>query len=67
MGRIKQTYLKRIAEELLDTYSDTFVEADFDKNKKLVASHTDITSKNIKNKIAGYLTRCIKQNQLKAD
>lgn len=67
MGRIKQTYLKRIAEELLEKYPQTFTEADFEKNKKLVDSHTDITSKSIRNKIAGYLTRTIKQRAEKVD
>ena len=56
MGRIKQTYLKRVAEKLLKEYPEVFT-GDFPENKKRVASHTDITSKSIRNKIAGYITK----------
>jgi len=67
MGRIKQTYLKRVAEELFEKYPEVFVDADFEMAKKLVSQHTDITSKSIRNKIAGYMTRTIKQRAKKAD
>ncbi|MBD3387504.1 MAG: 30S ribosomal protein S17e [Candidatus Altiarchaeales archaeon] len=62
MGRIKQTYLKRVAEKLLREYPDVFT-ADFQDNKRKVASHTDITSKSIRNKIAGYITRVVKHKK----
>jgi small subunit ribosomal protein S17e len=67
MGRIKQTYLKRVAEKLLKEYPDVFVNSDFQENKRKVASHTDITSKSIRNKIAGYLTKKIKQMEREKD
>jgi small subunit ribosomal protein S17e len=67
MGRIKQTYLKRVAEKLLKEYPHVFTKGEFDDNKRKVASHTDITSKSIRNKIAGYLTKKIKQNAKKKD
>jgi small subunit ribosomal protein S17e len=60
MGRIKQTYLKRVAEKLMKEYSDVFT-ADFQHNKTMVQEHTDITSKSIRNKIAGYVTRAVKK------
>ena len=66
MGRIKQIYLKRVAEKLLKTYPDRF-STEFQVNKKMVASHTDITSKSIRNKIAGYITHCVKKAQTAAD
>jgi small subunit ribosomal protein S17e len=64
MGRIKQTYLKRVADKLLREYPDVFT-ADFEENKKRVAQHTDITSKSIRNKIAGYITKKVKQKDKK--
>ena len=67
MGRIKQTYLKRVAEKLMTEYPDVFVNAEFNDVKKKVSEHTDITSKSIRNKIAGYITRVIKQRNKKAD
>jgi small subunit ribosomal protein S17e len=66
MGRIKQTYLKRVAERLLREYPDGFT-TDFQKNKARVGAYTDITSKTIRNKIAGYLTKKIKQDLKKED
>jgi small subunit ribosomal protein S17e len=67
MGRIKQTYLKRVAEKLMKEYPQVFTKTDFEDNKRKVGSHTDITSKSIRNKIAGYLTKKIKQNLKKKD
>jgi small subunit ribosomal protein S17e len=66
MGRIKQTYLKRVAEKLLREYPDGFT-TDFKDNKKKVGLYTDITSKSIRNKIAGYLTKKVKQEQEKSE
>ena len=67
MGRIKQTYLKRVAEKLMKEYPQVFTKNDFQDNKRKVATHTDITSKSIRNKIAGYITKKIKQNEKKKD
>lgn len=61
MGRIKQTYLKRVAKKLMKEYGGEFT-ADFENNKKKVQELTDVTSKSIRNKIAGYLTRAVKTN-----
>ncbi len=59
MGRIKQTYIKRIAEKLVEDYGKEFG-TDFDKNKKQVDELCDVRSKPIRNKIAGYITRVMK-------
>jgi small subunit ribosomal protein S17e len=67
MGRIKQTYLKRVAVKLMKEYPQVFTKTDFQDNKKKVGSHTDITSKSIRNKVAGYITKKVKQNAKKAD
>jgi len=66
MGRIKQTYLKRVAVKLLREYPDAFSQ-DFQDNKKKVGNFTDITSKSIRNKIAGYITRVKKQAEKEED
>jgi small subunit ribosomal protein S17e len=67
MGRIKQTYLKRVAVKLMKEYPQTFTKIDFQDNKRKVGTHTDITSKSIRNKIAGYITKKVKQNAKKKD
>ncbi len=62
MGRIKQTFLKRIAESLIDEYPDEFNTA-FDNNKVKVQEYSDIQSKSMRNKIAGEITRSMKQKE----
>ncbi len=65
MGRIKQTYLKRVAEKLLKECPEAF-STDFQTNKKRVQANTDITSKSIRNKIAGYVTSTVKKRAKQA-
>jgi len=60
MGRIKQTSLKRVANELMENYGGEFA-ADFETNKAKVQEHSDVRSKKIRNRIAGYTVRVIKQ------
>ncbi len=56
MGTVKPAYIKVIARELLKKYPDLFT-GDFDENKKLVAQLTNIQSKKVRNRVAGYITR----------
>ena len=62
MGRVRPTYIKRVAIELVRNYSDRFTE-DFDHNKKVVAELTDVGSITMRNRIAGYVTRFREQEQ----
>ena len=56
MGNIRQTYVKRVSIELVQRFPDEFG-PDFDANKHRVADLTDITSKKMRNRVAGYVTR----------
>jgi len=56
---IKPTYIKNLGAELMEKYPDAFG-SDFEENKKLVAEYTDVESKAIRNRIAGYITRRFK-------
>ncbi len=58
MGNIRQKNIKNIAFRLLDKYEGVFTK-DFDENKHLVTKYTDIESKVIRNRVAGYVTRKI--------
>lgn len=60
MGNIRQTYIKRVAVELATKYPQEFTH-DFDHNKLKVGALTDVSSKVMRNRIAGYLTRYIKR------
>lgn len=56
MGTVKPAYIKVIAKELLKKYPEAFT-GDFDENKKRVMEFTNITSKRVRNRVAGYITR----------
>jgi len=64
MGNIRQTYIKSLANQLIEEYGDIFT-TDFSKNKEYVAKYTDIESKVIRNRVAGYIVRRLKVNKRK--
>ena len=57
MGNIRQTFIKSIAKELVTRYPDQFISDNFQHNKEKVAEFTDVGSKVLRNRIAGYITR----------
>ena len=63
MGRVRPTYIKRVAIELVRNYSDRFNE-DFDHNKSIVEELTDVESLTMRSRITGYVTRFRKQGQV---
>ena len=56
MGNIRPTYIKRVAIELVRQYPDKFTD-DYQHNKKMVQEMTDVPTVEMRNKIAGYVTR----------
>ncbi|MBD3247015.1 30S ribosomal protein S17e [Candidatus Pacearchaeota archaeon] len=60
MGRIKTKLIKRISLKLFKQHKEEF-KPDFEENKQLVESLADVPSKKIRNVIAGYVTRLVKQ------
>lgn len=56
MGNIRQKYIKRTALELLEKYPNEF-NNDFQYNKDKVQKLTDVSTKIMRNRIAGYITR----------
>jgi small subunit ribosomal protein S17e len=72
MGNIRQTYIKRVAIELIRHYPDDFT-GDFSQNKLKVLQLTDLgvtveghlqaTHKKLANRIAGYATRYVKRKR----
>ncbi|HHQ44929.1 MAG TPA: 30S ribosomal protein S17e [Candidatus Altiarchaeales archaeon] len=65
MGCIKQTYLKRVAEKFLEEYPEEF-KGGFDENKVKVGRLTDVTSKSMRNKIAGCITHTLRKKHSEA-
>ena len=56
MGKVRTEQVKRIARELLERYESKFT-TEFETNKKLVDALTNISSKKLRNRVAGYTTR----------
>ncbi len=52
---IKPDYVKKTGEILLDRYPDAFTD-DFEHNKESVTRLTNVESKPVRNRIAGYVT-----------
>jgi len=59
VGSIRPRYIKKAARELLQHYPDEFT-TDFETNKRLVEQYTDVDSKKVRNRIAGYLVRLVR-------
>jgi small subunit ribosomal protein S17e len=60
MGRVKTTFIKRLAQELYRKYPEKF-STEFEKNKAVVDELIAIKSRKIRNTVAGYLVRLKKQ------
>ena len=56
MGNIRQGYIKSLGTMLLEKHSDAF-SLDFNQNKENVTKYTDVDTKVIRNRVAGYLVR----------
>lgn len=56
MGNIRQGYIKSLGALLLEEHADAF-SLDFDQNKGNVTKYTDVDSKVIRNRVAGYIVR----------
>ena len=58
LGKVRPDRVKKVARELLERFPERFT-IDFESNKKLVESLTNISSTKLRNRIAGYITRLL--------
>ena len=56
MGSIRQTYIKRVAIELVKKFPEEFT-SDYEHNKQKVQELTNVRTSRLRNRIAGYVTR----------
>lgn len=61
MGRVRQTYIKRLAKDLVEADPDRFSE-DFQENKEELKETEEFESKKLRNRVAGYIVR-VKKNR----
>jgi len=62
LGKVRTERVKKVARELVRRYPDKFT-TDFESNKKLVESLTQISSTKLRNRIAGYISRLLSVEQ----
>lgn len=53
---IKPAYVKKTAKLLMERYDEAFT-TDFEHNKDVVGELTNIESKGVRNRVAGYITQ----------
>ncbi len=53
---IKPDYIKKLGTRLIEQYPEAF-STDFEQNKESVVKLTNIESKGVRNRVAGYVTR----------
>jgi len=58
LGKVRPERVKKIAKELLKRYPNRFT-TDFESNKKLLGSLSNVSSVRLRNRIAGYITRLV--------
>lgn len=59
LGKVRTEVVKRYAREILSSYPEHFTN-DFESNKQKLFSITEIKSKRLRNRIAGYITHLVK-------
>jgi len=62
MGRIKTAQIKRYAKEALSKYEKDF-NTDFEHNKQVLNKVSEVHSKKIRNTVAGYIARLVKNDK----
>lgn len=61
MGRVRPTYIKRLAKDLVEAEPEKFSE-DFEENKQELKETKEFNSKKLRNRVAGYIVR-VMQNK----
>ena len=62
MIKVRQTYIKRLAQDLVDADSERFSE-DFDENKEALKETDEFESKKLRNRVAGYIVRVVQNSR----
>jgi small subunit ribosomal protein S17e len=65
LGKSRATKKKRIADALLEKHPNAF-SSDFDENKRIMNELLSIESKQLRNDVAGYLTRAMHDREKQA-
>lgn len=58
MSKVRQTYIKRLAKDLVEAEPEKFSD-DFDENKEVLKETDEFESKKLRNRVAGYIVRVV--------
>jgi small subunit ribosomal protein S17e len=64
LGNVRSEKIKKSARELIRIFPDTFT-SKFQENKEMLSSLAKISSKTLKNNIAGYITRLVNVSKMR--
>ena len=59
MGKVRPDFIKRVAKELISKEPKLY-STNFDENKQILNQITEIKTKRLRNRIAGYITSLVK-------
>lgn len=62
MGRVRSHNVKSVAKDLVAQFPSRFT-GDFDFNKQVVDLLTNVSSRKLRNKVAGYVTHLVRLTQ----
>lgn len=62
MGRVRQTYIKRLAKDLVDADPERFSDS-FEENKEELKDMDEFDSKRLRNRTAGYIVRVVQNRE----
>lgn len=63
MGRVRPTYIKRLAKELVEKDEEGRFSDDFEKNKQELRETQKFSSKKLRNRVAGYIVRVVENTR----
>lgn len=63
MGRVRPTYIKRLAKELVEKDEEGRFSDDFEKNKQELKETQKFSSKKLRNRVAGYIVRVVENTR----
>lgn len=62
MSKVRQTYIKRLAKDLVSADSERFSD-DFEENKQELKDTEEFESKKLRNRVAGYIVRVVQNRR----
>lgn len=62
MGKVRTLLIKNVSKELINKYPNVFSK-DFEENKNILDEYVKIDSKQLRNRISGYIVSLIKNRE----